>query len=233
MAVLAGPDRRDPDSLTGPRAASPVPQRIGWIEFPGTAGAVRDVTERVLPVLTLLGHRVDRLEVPFADPYDGLVDILAAAEANSTAPADEPLCDPGRRAIVRYGRSLSGAAVARAEATRLALRARLASLMDGYDLLAMATVPVEPFAVDAIAPPETADPGDLRWLAWSPATYPFNLTGQPALSLPVGLTPAGLPVGLQFVGRVGDDDQVLSAAALLETALGLSLTPPCITTKGR
>lgn len=233
MAVLAGPDRRDPQSVP----AAPAPDarrgalRIGWVEFAGTSGAIRDATEKVLPVLAALGHRVERIEAPFPDPYDALVDILAAAEANGTAPADEPWCDEGRLAVVRYGRSVSGAAVARAEETRLALRTRLAAVMEGYDLLAMATVPLEPFAAGAIAPPWAAA-RDLRWLAWSPATYPFNLTGQPALSLPVGLTPAGLPAGLQLVGRVGEDALVLGAGELLETALGLSLTPPGLTAKG-
>ncbi|MER5470017.1 amidase family protein [Streptomyces sp. NPDC002935] len=234
MAVLAGPDPRDPQSVPAP-AVSDGPRgglRIGWIEFAGTSGAIRDATEKVLPVLASLGHRVERIEAPFPDPYEALVDILAAAEANGTAPGDEPWCDGGRLAVVRYGRSVSGAAVARAEETRLALRARLASVMEGYDLLAMATVPLEPFAAGAIAPPWAAVPGDLRWLAWSPATYPFNLTGQPALSLPVGLTPAGLPAGLQLVGRVGEDHLVLSAAGQLETALGLSLAPPGLTAKG-
>ncbi|QWQ41401.1 amidase [Streptomyces sp. YPW6] len=228
MKVLAGRDGRDPDSAgvrSAPgRAAGPL--RIGWIEFPGTSAPVRDVTEGVLPVLAALGHRVERVEVPFSDPYGALVDILAAADAHGTAPEDDARCDRGRLAVVRYGRSLGAAAVARAEDTRLALRIRLAAVMDSYDLLVMATVPIEPFAAEAIAPPWAADPAELRWLAWSPATYPFNLTGQPALSLPVGLTPAGLPVGLQLVGRVGDDGLVLQTAERVEAALGLALAPP-------
>ncbi|MEV1026437.1 amidase family protein [Streptomyces sp. NPDC050264] len=233
--VMAGPDPRDPQSVRFPAApaAASGALRIGWVEFAGTSGAVRDVTERVLPVLTSLGHHVERIETPFPDPYEALVDVLAAAEAHGTAVEDEPRCDEGRLAIVRYGRTLSGAAVARAEETRLALRVRLAEVMDSYDLLVMATVPVEPFAAGAIAPPWAAVPTDLRWLAWSPATYPFNLTGQPALSLPVGRTPAGLPVGLQMVGRIGEDLRVLSAAELLETALGLPLAAPVLTAKGR
>ncbi|MGH3432423.1 MAG: amidase family protein, partial [Thermocrispum sp.] len=103
---------------------------------------------------------------------------------------------------------------------------RLGRVMDDFDLLAMATVPAEPFAADAIAPSWAAHPDDLLWLAWSPATYPFNITGQPALSLPAGITGGGLPVGLQLVGRVGEDHLVLSAAARIEAELGLALVPP-------
>jgi aspartyl-tRNA(Asn)/glutamyl-tRNA(Gln) amidotransferase subunit A len=233
-SALAGPDFRDPDSVTGPRALPPVPAapRVGWIEFPRTSQEVRRVTENVLPVLTGLGYRVDRIAVPFPDPYAALVDLLAASEACTTAPEDEQLCDAGRVAVVRYGRTLSGQAIMHAENTRQILRARLGLVMDDYDLLAMATVPVEPFAADAIAPPWAANPEDLLWLAWSPASYPFNMTGQPALSLPVGVTSLGLPVGLQLVGRVGDDHLVLSAAGLIEAELGLTMTPPGQETKG-
>lgn len=233
-AVMAGPDPRDPDSAAVPpaRPAGSGPLRIGWIEFPYTDGAVRRVTEDALPALAAQGHRIERLDLPFADPYAALVDILAAAEAAGTAPGDEERCDPGRLALVRYGRTLSGAAVIRAEEARIALRARLAGLMEDYDLLAMATVPAEPFSAHAIAPPWAAEPEDLLWLAWTPATYPFNLTGQPALSLPVGHTARGLPVGLQLVGRVGEDDLVLSTAGRIEAELGLAMVPPGPRPKG-
>jgi aspartyl-tRNA(Asn)/glutamyl-tRNA(Gln) amidotransferase subunit A len=235
-SVLAGPDHRDPDSVTGLPVPStrPASLRIGWIEFPRTSDEVRRVTENVVPVLAGMGHRVVRIGVPFPERYDALVDVIAATEASATAPEDEPWCDEGRVAVVRYGRSLSAAAVVRAEQALLALRTRLGLLMtDCYDLLAMATVPAEPFAADAIAPPWAANPDDLLWLAWSPATYPFNITGQPALSLPVGVTSGGLPVGLQLVGRVGEDDLVLSAAGRIEAELSLTMTPPGHESKGR
>ena len=233
-SVLAGPHHGDPDSMIGspgpPR--DPASLRFGWIEFPRTSAEVRSVSEQVRPVLTAQGHQIECLDVPFPDPYAALVDILAAGEAASTAPADEEWCDQGRVRIVQYGRTVSGASVMRAEEVRLALRTTLRSVMDRYDLLAMATVPVEPFGVDAIAPPWAAEPADLLWLAWTPATYPFNMTGQPALSLPVGLTSSGLPVGLQLVGPFGGDNLLLSAASRIEVDLGLLLTPPDCEAKG-
>jgi aspartyl-tRNA(Asn)/glutamyl-tRNA(Gln) amidotransferase subunit A len=230
-SILAGPHHGDPDSVIAPPGPprEPSPLRIGWIEFPGISAEVRRVTEQVRPVLTAQGHQVESLDAPFPDPYPALVDIIAAGEAACTAPADEELSDQGRVAVVRYGRTVSGASVVRAEETRLALRARLRSVMDRYDLLAMATVPVEPFPADATGPSWATG---LNWLAWTPATYPFNMTGQPALSLPVGLTWSGLPVGLQLVGPFGGDDLLLSAASRLEADLGLLLTPPPHETKG-
>lgn len=233
-SVIAGAHPRDPDSMirvpAPPREA--VSLRIGWLEFPRTSPGIRRVTEQVSAVLTGQGHRVEPMRIPFPDPYPALVDVLAAGEAAGTEPEDEEWCDPGRLAVVRYGRAVSGAAVARAEEVRLALRTTLQSVMERYDLLAMATVPEEPFGVAQIAPPWAADPDDLLWLAWSPATYPFNITGQPALSLPVGLTPAGLPVGLQLVGPVGGDGLLLSVADRVEADLGPRPMPPDPETKG-
>lgn len=236
-SVLAGPHDGDPDSMTGsvrsPQRGEPGPLRIGWIEFPRTSPEVRRVSEHALSVLSGQGHQVDCIAVPFSDPYAALVDIIAASEAASTAPADQDQCDQGRVAVVAYGRTLSGASVMRAEQARLDLRIEMASVMDRYDLLAMATVPVEPFSAFAIGPPWAADPADLLWLAWTPATYPFNLTGQPALSLPAGFTASGLPVGLQLVGPIGGDDLVLWAASQVEADLHLALTPPpVVPTKG-
>jgi aspartyl-tRNA(Asn)/glutamyl-tRNA(Gln) amidotransferase subunit A len=234
-AAMTGPHRHDPDSAGGVPVVPPVPGslRIGWIEFPRTSDQVRRVSQQVLPVLAAQGHQVERIEVPFPDPYPALVDLLAAGEAAATAPADEEQCDPARLSVVQYGRTVSGSAIISAEEARLALRVRLRAVMDRYDLLAMATVPAEPFGAGDIAPPWAADPGQLLWLAWTPATYPFNLTGQPALSLPAGRTRDGLPVGVQLVGPPGQDDLVLSAAAGIEAGLGLRLAPPNPVAEGR
>lgn len=233
--IIAGRHPLDPDSSLAYSAdrRERSELRVAWLEFPGTSPEVRRASERVLPVLEGQLHQVARIEVPFADPYPALVDIIAAAEASAVGHEDEELCDQDRLAIVRYGRSVSGTSVMRAEEARLALRMTLRAVMDRFDLLAMATVPIEPFDFDAIAPPWAADPASLRWLSWSPASYPFNLTGQPALSLPVGFTSGGLPVGVQLVGAVGHDHLLLSTAGAIERDLGALPAPPRLVPEGR
>ncbi|WP_239014849.1 amidase family protein [Streptomyces sp. CdTB01] len=226
--VMAGPHLADPDSalasLDAPRADRGL--RIGWIDYDTTTDEVRRVADRARLALEAQGHRVADVEVRCERLYPALVDLLAASEAAGARPEDDQWADAGRLEVIRYGRTLGGADVIRAEEVRQNLRATLRTVMDHYDVLAMATVPVEPFAYDAVGPPWAADPRDLRWLAWAPASYPFNMTGQPALSLPAGLTAAGLPVGVQLVGPVGGDDLVLALAARLESDLATPLPTP-------
>jgi aspartyl-tRNA(Asn)/glutamyl-tRNA(Gln) amidotransferase subunit A len=228
--VIAGPHPTDPDSglgsLDSPRDMRAL--RIGWIEYEGTDPEIRQVIDQARDVLGAEGHRIEDVEVRCHNLYPAVVDILAATEAAGTPPEHEEWCDPGRLEVVRHGRTLSGVKVIQAEEVRQNLRATLRSVMDRYDLLAMATVPVEPFDADAVGPAWAADVRDLMWLAWAPASYPYNMTGQPAVSLPVGLTRAGLPAGLQLVGPVGADDLVLTVARRLEAMLAPLPQPPAV-----
>ena len=64
-----------------------------------------------------------------------------------------------------------------------------------------------------------------RWTEWTPYSYPFNLTQQPAASIPCGRTQAGLPVGLHIVGPKHRDDMVLTASAAYETLRPVALPP--------
>jgi aspartyl-tRNA(Asn)/glutamyl-tRNA(Gln) amidotransferase subunit A len=82
-----------------------------------------------------------------------------------------------------------------------------------WDLLLTPTMPIAAFAAGIDYPPQ-ADRGE--WNDWTPFTYPFNLTRQPAISVPCGFTKAGLPVGLQIVGPVLGDHRVLRAARAFE-----------------
>ena len=82
-----------------------------------------------------------------------------------------------------------------------------------YDLLLTPTLPLAAFDAGKERPDPARQP---RWIHWAPFSNPFNLTQQPAASVPCGLTPAGLPVGLQIVGPMHADRLVLRAARAFE-----------------
>jgi aspartyl-tRNA(Asn)/glutamyl-tRNA(Gln) amidotransferase subunit A len=82
-----------------------------------------------------------------------------------------------------------------------------------YDLLLTPTLPLPAFEAGRLAPPEAEG-----WVDWTPFSYPFNLTMQPAATVPCGFTADGLPCGLQIVGRIGEDALVLRAARAFEAA---------------
>jgi aspartyl-tRNA(Asn)/glutamyl-tRNA(Gln) amidotransferase subunit A len=84
-----------------------------------------------------------------------------------------------------------------------------------FDLLLTPSVPIPAFTAGA----ERPDPArQKRWIEWAPFSNPFNLTQQPAASVPCGFTTAGLPVGLQIVGPMHADALVLRAARAFEAA---------------
>ena len=82
-----------------------------------------------------------------------------------------------------------------------------------FDLLLLPTMPMPAFEAGQETPVDSAN---RRWVDWTPFTYPFNLTRQPAATVPCGFTRSGLPIGLQIVGRVYDDATVLRAARAFE-----------------
>lgn len=219
LDVLAGPDPRDPYSMSDlpPRAVT-TPLRIGWLDGLGARrpdAEVCAIARAAAATLTEYGHDVVAIAPPFPDPYDMLVTILAAADAAANA-AEPDRVDPRRRPVVDHGARLSAVRLFAAMEARAELHERARRCMAQVDLLAMPTVPTTPFAYDAHGPEPLGDTESPEWLAWTPNTYPFNLTGQPAVSVPAGLTADGMPVGLQLVGRRRADRTVLRAAAQLE-----------------
>ena len=119
-----------------------------------------------------------------------------------------------------------------ANITRKAVTNRMWRFMARYDLLLTPTLAVPPFAVH-MQGPEKVDGRYVRPEQWLSFTYPMNMTGQPAASVPAGFTVDGLPVGLQIVGRHLDDARVLRASAAFEAAAPWrDRWPPLLATLG-
>ena len=88
--------------------------------------------------------------------------------------------------------------------------------MESYDLLVTPTLPIPAFEAGKLSPADID--GNGKWVNWTPFSYPFNLTQQPAASVPCGFTSGGLPAGLHIVGRMFDDRTVLRASHAYEQA---------------
>ena len=132
------------------------------------------------------------------------------------APDRRALLDPGLARVADEARSslrLDDYLTAIAE--RGALGATLREFHERFDLLVTPSVGVAPFTAGRLAPESLGDVGS-DWTRWASFSYPFNLTQQPAASVPCGFTAAGLPVGLQIVGAMHDDRGVLRAARAFE-----------------
>ena len=128
--------------------------------------------------------------------------------------------DPDLVTLVKNWKQLGPSEYGEALVKRGALWDTTRKFFDGYDLLLTPTLPVPPFAAGRIGPEAgaSAPAGLLPFADWIPFTYPWNLTGQPAATVPCGFTRDGLPVGLQIVGRRFADATVLKAAAAFEAA---------------
>jgi aspartyl-tRNA(Asn)/glutamyl-tRNA(Gln) amidotransferase subunit A len=130
-----------------------------------------------------------------------------------------PIMDPG---LVRLGPLAQAYSLSRffdAIVDRRNFVSAACKLFDAVDLAVMPTMPLVAFDAASEVPPGGEADAPLPWITWTPYTYPFNLSGQPAISIPCGLSGDGMPVGLQIVGPWGSDALVLAFARQLETIL--------------
>jgi aspartyl-tRNA(Asn)/glutamyl-tRNA(Gln) amidotransferase subunit A len=180
-------------------------------------------------VLADAGAHVEQVDPGFADPVDafhvlwfaGAASVLRAYGADAVERVD-----PGLRRIVERAVGFSVADYLDATAVRVDLGVRMGRFHQTYDLLLTPTLPITAFAKGRDVPAgwHSAD-----WTSWTPYTYPFNMTQQPAASVPCGFTSAGLPVGLQIVGPRHADALVLRAARAYERATDWTSTRPPLT----
>ncbi|MDN3022635.1 amidase [Streptomyces sp. S.PB5] len=178
---------------------------------PGVAAAVRRGVER----LARLGAYVEETDPDFTDPVDAFHTLWFSGAARVTqqfGPHQRELLDPGLREICGLGARYSALDYLAAVDVRMDLGRRMGRFHESYDLLVTPTLPVTAFEAGAEVPKGS---GHRRWTGWTPFTYPFNLTQQPAASVPVGVDGDGLPVGLQIVAARHRDDLVLRAAHAL------------------
>jgi aspartyl-tRNA(Asn)/glutamyl-tRNA(Gln) amidotransferase subunit A len=135
------------------------------------------------------------------------------------------LIDTGLLAVVERTTSLTAAELANAQQQRNTYYTGMREFMKSYDLLLTPTLPATAFTAGLDAPDDWPR-STLAPLDWTPFTYPFNLTGQPAATVPCRFDREGLPIGLQIVGRWRDDTTVLRAAAAFEQAMPWSAAKP-------
>jgi aspartyl-tRNA(Asn)/glutamyl-tRNA(Gln) amidotransferase subunit A len=148
---------------------------------------------------------------------------VATAVVDAVPPDRRPEMDPGFLAIAERGRKSTVTEYLAAYTARAELHNAMRHFHERYDLLLTPAMPVTAPKVGLDAP-ETGGFGR-DWMDWSPYTYPFNLTQQPAASVPSGLARNGLPMGVQIVGRLGEDQMVLRAARAIEQALPMPRPP--------
>jgi aspartyl-tRNA(Asn)/glutamyl-tRNA(Gln) amidotransferase subunit A len=170
-------------------------------------------------VLADLGANVEQVDPGFADPIEIFQTLWKTGAFNalrSLPEAQRELLDPALRNAVEVGGRISLDQLLDANNARAALGIHMRRFHDRYDLLVTPALAVPAFEAGRNVPAD-ADPGD-EWPHWTPFSFPFNLTQQPACSVPCGFTGAGLPVGLQIVGPMYRDDLVLRAAYAYEQA---------------
>jgi aspartyl-tRNA(Asn)/glutamyl-tRNA(Gln) amidotransferase subunit A len=227
LNVLAQPDARDWTSL--PYDKRDYLQglddgvkglRIAYSPDLGYAKVDKEVAalvKQAVKVFVDLGAHVDEVDPGFDDQLE--VFTLhwfpgAAYVIRSIPAAKRKLVDKGLLAVARQGEKITLKQHMDAVAKRGALGVLMNQFHQKYDLLLTPTLPVPAFDAGKEFPGAAKN---RRWTDWTPFSYPFNLTQQPAASIPCGLTRAGLPAGLHIVGPKYGDALVLRAARAYET----------------
>jgi aspartyl-tRNA(Asn)/glutamyl-tRNA(Gln) amidotransferase subunit A len=230
LQVVAGPDERDQTSLPPQRVdylkalgGGVKGLRVAWSEDLGYAVAVdpevRDLCARAAKAFRELGCHVETVNPGWPSPQQCWGEIFCGGIATRMAPYldRKSEIDPGLYAIIEATLKNPPTKYVQAWFDRLAWWEHPRRLFETYDLLLTPTIACPPFAVGLDNPTQIAGTR-VEPYAWIPFTFPFNMTGQPAASVPCGFTKDGLPVGLQIVGRRFDDVTVLRASAAFERA---------------
>jgi aspartyl-tRNA(Asn)/glutamyl-tRNA(Gln) amidotransferase subunit A len=226
LDVVSGADTRDPWALaaTGPAVAAldagvaglriAVSPTLGYVDVhPEIAEAFAAAAQ----VFADLGAHVEEADPGFTDPIEAFETLWFSGVAKSIehlGPEQRALMDPGLIAVGEQGARASALDYLTAMAVRNDLGTRMGEFHGRFDLLLTPALPIPAFEAGVEVP---AGWPQERWTTWTPFSYPFNMTQQPAASVPCGFAD-GLPVGLQIVGARHADNTVLAAAHAFQQA---------------
>nr|WP_246748747.1 amidase family protein [Rhizobium setariae] len=242
--IAKGPDPRDhlalPDDgedYTEMRSVKTL--RVGFAPtlfgFDVAPEIARVVNEAVGSIARGLDIDVRPVAPDWSDPIDIFETLWVAGRGVAYgAQADISSFGSGFRGLVEASAAYDLGDYLSAMKVRAEFSGSVHVLFEDIDLLLLPTVPVEPFSADREAPEGFASPSQtLAWTGWTPFTYPFNLSGNPAASLPCGLTAGGLPVGLQVVGRRYADALVMAFCQQAEDYVFKNKIPPLVVAGGK
>ncbi|MFC4373738.1 amidase [Nocardia halotolerans] len=229
MDILSLPDPRDPTALaptfTTFRSQMQRDVRglsVGYSATLGYASVDPEVAEIVARAVGRLAEAeltIEAVDPGFPDPREAFETLWAAGAAAMLAkfPAgSRDQVDPGLGRVWDRGTTISAVEYLDARQVAAQVGITMGAFHTAYDVLITPTMPITAFPAGYDVPPDSEL---LGWPDWTPFTYPFNMTQQPAISIPVGTTRAGLPVGMQIVGPRHSDDLVLAVARHAEAVL--------------
>ena len=239
LRAMAGPDPRAPLSLDDPPATfvlgdgiDPRGARIAWSRNLGdlpVEPAVTAVLEEARGALDAMGCVVVDVEPDLTAADDAFEVLRAVGYAQAFGPLLDSHGDQLKDTIVwnaRVGLELTGADVARALALQSETYERTRALLEDHDALALPVSQVAPFPIEQEWVTEIDGAAMGSYLEWMRSCSRITVTAHPALSLPAGFTPDGLPVGLQLVGRHRGELALLRLAAGIERVTGVGLRAP-------
>lgn len=240
LSAIAGPDARSPISIEQPGAtfAAPLERdfagvRVAYMRDLGGLPIdprVRTAIDATVAVFEALGCSVERAEPDFSHADEVFKTLRAWGSAAGRADLLWEHRSLIKRTVVEEieaGLKLTGTDVSRAEQLRTAYYQRVRTFMETYEFLILPVNQVPPFDVGTEYPTEINGVRMETYIDWMKSCYFISALGLPAISVPCGFTPEGLPVGVQIVGRHHDDFGVLQLAAAFESAtrLGERLPP--------
>jgi aspartyl-tRNA(Asn)/glutamyl-tRNA(Gln) amidotransferase subunit A len=183
------------------------------------------LVEQGVRTLQSLGAVIEEVDLGLEDPIAIMQPLWSVALAMAIAPMSveqRALVDPPLLELAEPGMHLTALEYRRLEREREAFARRMCLLHRSYDLLVTPQLAVTAFEAGHEVPPRS---DRRRWWEWSPFTYPFNLSQQPAATVPCGFTRRGLPVAMQLVGNKFADARVLRAARAYEKEHPFRLPP--------